>query len=163
MTFNVDYTGIANWESVVTAPDGNLCAATLALQWAMLPMGYNRITAATVEDVVMRFRVWKALIGEPTAYMNGEPYWPTVDDVIRHIGLQSNATPMTWPQFMKHAVAESIGTTCPLCDVAHDNIRRLTVHAYTEHGAPTVPHLFRMAEASDPYGIVGMQRKAIQS
>ena len=111
MTFNVDYTGIANWESVVTAPDGNLCAATLALQWAMLPMGYNRITAATVEDVVMRFRVWKALIGEPTAYMNGEPYWPTVDDVIRHIGLQSNATPMTWPQFMKHAVAESIGTS----------------------------------------------------
>lgn len=81
---------------------------TEALVWRSMACGFNAITEANVMEVFVRVAAWDAVNGSGIR-MNGEPYAITLNDVRRHIGLGTNATPLTDKQFREALDKEGAG------------------------------------------------------
>lgn len=96
MALNFDWT-----KTDFSATDDNDRVTADALVWATMAIGMNEITEANARDFYARLSMWEKVVG---AYrnMDGKPLFFTPEDVLRGVGLHTNASRMTKAQFYKH-------------------------------------------------------------
>lgn len=72
-----------------------------SLIWATMAVGINVITVENARDFFARVSFWEKVIG---AYRFNEagPVYITPEDVLRFVGLKTNATPLTKAKFRNH-------------------------------------------------------------
>lgn len=98
-----------DWEEIAPSAESEEGPRTEALIWATMPIGITKITKNSVDEVILRLRVWERLLGRTLLCYPREDGESEVDYrvrarykrewVERRIGLWTNATPMTRKQF----------------------------------------------------------------
>lgn len=83
---------------------------TDALIWATMFVGMPRITEDNAAEFYARLHLIECLNGN-LSHRAGEPYFITLEDIKRRVGLVTNATPWTRPQFIKHKVGNYFDRT----------------------------------------------------
>lgn len=73
-----------------------------ALIWATMAVGINHITLDNARDFYARVSFWEKIAGAYRFDPNG-PVYLTPEDVLRFVGLRTNASPKTKAQFYKSA------------------------------------------------------------
>jgi hypothetical protein len=100
MSLDFDYSKCKDWRAASTDPIdperwhpvGN------ALVWASIPCGFNTIREDNVDRIWTRIAVMQALGGAFLGTSDG-PLYLTRDDVVRYIGLSTNASAKTDAEF----------------------------------------------------------------
>jgi hypothetical protein len=64
-----------------------------ALVWASIPCGFNRIDEKNVDHVWARINAYQHLGGALLKSATTGPIWLTRDDIVKYIGLTTNASP----------------------------------------------------------------------
>lgn len=98
-----------NWEDLITDSEWGV---TNALIWTTMIVGLNEITAENVGEFFARTDTAQQATGqllhkdtatpETTEPSKWVPYMITYEDVVRRIGLSSNASRMSKTEFLKH-------------------------------------------------------------
>jgi hypothetical protein len=108
MSLNWDITKVANREAVCKTKDGKLHPTTDTLIWATMFVGIPRITVDNVEEFSTRVSVYERLFGafRATVEVNQDvtDIYITPADVLRHVGLSTNASVMTTAKFKRHVM-----------------------------------------------------------
>ena len=116
MALTFDASKIANHEIVTTHPAhaDKWHPVTEALVFASMSCGFGSITPENVEKVHLRIALQQLVYG-PTLRSASEDYrkiYVTREDVELHIGLRTNASPMTDAQFLRR-VAQAVPENLP--------------------------------------------------
>lgn len=103
MSLNFDVSKVKDYKDVTTAayeiegrPQWNPVTNTLV--WWTIPIGISSITEKNVDEFWSRLSMWQAVVG-PVLSTKDLDIWLTRDDVVAHIGLQTNASDKTKAQF----------------------------------------------------------------
>jgi hypothetical protein len=100
MALNWNIEKCKNFKGLTTEENWGL---TDTLIWATMFTGISTITEANYKEFYARLNLVQRLNG-PYTNKGGKPYYITVDDVQRRIGLTTNAGSMTRAQFIKMKV-----------------------------------------------------------
>lgn len=95
-------------EDLLTRDEIENSLKTEALIWLTIGVGMNQITEANHEQFAARVIAWELVHG-PYLRLNDEPHSLTLADVKRRIGLSTNASKMTLPQFKKSLADHVLG------------------------------------------------------
>lgn len=71
------------------------------LVWASIICGFNHITEANALEVWMRVNLYQHTVGG-LLFEDDKPLWLTYSDIVRYIGLTTNADTKTVPEFWRH-------------------------------------------------------------
>ena len=97
MALHWELRSIDNWETVCCNEDGTLSGTTECLIWATMMVGLSRITASNAKKFYERLHAWETARGAFRS--DRQPL--DFNDVVRHIGLATNASHETDAQFRK--------------------------------------------------------------
>lgn len=78
-------------------------ALTQALIFATMAVGINEITEANADEFYARVTITD-LVGGPWLLVDNKRSSITVEDVQKHVGLRTNASPLTRTKFLKQQV-----------------------------------------------------------
>ena len=106
MTLRTDYTKIKDYKSVCYDAAGNTTPITRAIDLLSVPAGYSEITEENAGEVYRRLAILGELWGAPVHAADGTPVYISEQDVQRHIGFTSNASPLTKRAFDTQAAQE---------------------------------------------------------
>ena len=103
MALNWNIERCDNWNQLI---DDDNWGITNALIWTTMIVGLNGITKSNVDEFFARVdTVQKAtgeLVNRPNEEGNWQPYLMTHADIVRRIGLGTNADTLTKGEFFKH-------------------------------------------------------------
>lgn len=85
--------------------EGDLNPRSKALVMMSMPLGFNEITQKNLDEVWTRVRLWEGAHGAVLWGEGPEPF--TKKDIIRHLGMNTNATRLTTAQFLKRLWASA--------------------------------------------------------
>lgn len=104
MALHFDVTEVKDFKAVTTYTQaaGNEIwhPVTDALIWASIYIGFSAITEKNADEISERLMMWQKATSPLLVSTNG-PIWITPADVHQHIGLRTNATPLTKAAFNK--------------------------------------------------------------
>ena len=109
MSLDFDVSGIANYsEHFPDTPNGEWNGTIQSLVWASMAIGLNPITEKNAVEFYQRMNLWIEHIGpffrrfeEVDGEMQAVPIKPTLDDVKKAVGLQTNVSFMTRTAYMR--------------------------------------------------------------
>ena len=96
-----DWKTLTNYEGSEDYKDILQWKITDSLIWASMPCGFNRITNKNYEEVWLKVSLYERYLGnyinklEDGTKNNYIPYYITLEDVKRRIGLHTNSSPYT--------------------------------------------------------------------
>jgi hypothetical protein len=99
-----DISNIANGQTVCYDKEGVLWPITEQMILYCKKVGIPEITRDTAEEYLVRLYMVADLIGDSLRTPEGQPYRIDIEDVLRHLGLQTNAVPLTRPQFYRKLI-----------------------------------------------------------
>jgi hypothetical protein len=102
LTYNLNK--IADYKNACFRTDGDLSPLTQSLIFATMPVGINQITEKNAEEFYTRLNLIERVNGTFLRTADGKDLFITPEDIRKHIGLSTNATPRTRPQFLKETV-----------------------------------------------------------
>lgn len=101
MSLTIDRTGIKNFED---ATEGDLVTSEV-LGFATMVIGIPEITESNARDFFSRMSFYEKVCGATRTFYDGNEMKRlpiTMEDVRANIGLRTNASRSTRPQFVKH-------------------------------------------------------------
>jgi hypothetical protein len=107
MSLNLTYTGIANWEDVCLIDDPTIGRKVehpfnFTMGILLMHTGINTITRQNASEFYMRAKLVEACCGALFTNADGTPRYLATEDVANYIGLASNVSSYTQPQFFSH-------------------------------------------------------------
>jgi len=84
-----------------------LSLATHMILIRFLNIGFNEITEKNIDDWYAREKILQGVFGAVYTEHDGTPIHITYEDLKRHIGMWTNSTLRTWPQFFKLVRSEA--------------------------------------------------------
>jgi hypothetical protein len=105
---NLYYTKIKDWEAICTVPNPDRPGKkmdhpfNLAMGMFLMHTGTTRITRQGAAEFYMRAKLVEACFGSLFTNGDGTPYHLTTEDVAKYIGLSSNVSSWSQPQFFTH-------------------------------------------------------------
>lgn len=100
MALNWNISKVENHEELTGSPEW---ALTDALIWATLAVGIGSITAKNYKEFYGRLHLLELIHGT-FRVRDGKPYYITIDDVKRRIGLETNVGTIPRSTFLKQKV-----------------------------------------------------------
>lgn len=97
MALTADYTGVRDWNTI----RGNEAVTRDTLALMTMAVGMYEITEANARDFYARVSFWEKVNGAQR-YDDGTPVYLTPEDILRFIGLRTNASPMTEAKYRNH-------------------------------------------------------------
>lgn len=113
MSLSWDLTAIVEKEKICWVPIENqdgmveMGALTNALVWATMLVGMNSITAKNSKEFHKRLIEFEIVHGTGMLTTEGTSRQPSLQEIQSHVGLKTNATPMTtgkWGSYLKKLV-----------------------------------------------------------
>lgn len=92
---DVDAASTSPWDKDKWHPIGE------QLVWASIICGFNNITEANALEVWMRVNLYQHIVGG-LLFDDDKPLWLTYSDIVRYIGLTTNADTKTPSEFWSH-------------------------------------------------------------
>jgi len=106
MSLNFKLSNIENWQELLNS-DGTVSPKTEAVIFLTMFVGIGDITPKTAEEFACRTHLFE-IIGGPVLIGPDGPIYTTLADIQRHIGLHTNAAPLTRAQFINTYVWPSL-------------------------------------------------------
>lgn len=104
MSLDWNLSNIENFADVCYIGDGDerqMNPVTNSLIWMTIPLGMNEITQQNYLEFYRRLHFWDKVFGSPLSNSEG-PYFISLDEVRAHVGLRTNASPLTNAKFRKN-------------------------------------------------------------
>lgn len=101
MALTSDWSEVADYKTLTNDERVTLDA----LIWATMAIGINSITLANAREFFARVSFWEKVVGAYRISAEGKSLYLTPEDVLRFVGLRTNASPLTITKFRNHAYA----------------------------------------------------------
>ena len=103
MGLDFNYGQIKDWENVCFHPgeNGEMKVLTSSLIWATMAVGINKITEKNALDFYKRVNAFERIFDAYRTSAEGPVYF-TLEEIRQHIGLYTNASPLTEAEFRKN-------------------------------------------------------------
>lgn len=100
MSLDFSFKRVRDWQDVTAHPfdEERWHPVADSLVWLSMSCGYNAITNRNADTVWRRIKELQLVRG-PSLTIGGRPCYITSQDVVRFVGLSTNATPMTDKQW----------------------------------------------------------------
>jgi len=102
MSFNVDISKCKDYTELQCGENGSFGALTHAIaHMVCMGAGMGEITDKNLDKCYRRVSILAHLDGAPLTSPDGNDIWITKTDIVRHVGMWTNATRQTDAQFRK--------------------------------------------------------------
>jgi hypothetical protein len=142
MSLNYQLDKIENWQRVT---EEGQAPETHALIFATLAVDIGTITAANASEFWTRLDLWQKYVGAMAHRGDGSDLLLSLDDVLRHIGLQTNVSERSRSQWLRQKIGGTLddvlrsserrikAATCGWCGEGPDDEVGLVVDGFHTH------------------------------
>jgi hypothetical protein len=109
MALDFDVSKIKDHKNLTTDPEDptKWSLPTQAMVWLTMAVGIPEVTRDNAADFLARSRMYERMFG-PMRGNEAGPVYLEAQEVVDHIGLSTNAVPMTKPEFRQAVMARLI-------------------------------------------------------